>query len=87
MAIVTLTVESTRPFSLGKKHDPYMVLPHGGTGPFSCANCNAFSNQGGINRCSRGEFVDFNGSDVLPDENGHPLNDPTRACSDWFWPR
>lgn len=88
MATQHLVIESATPYRLGKSHTPYMVLPKGGTGPFSCAHCDALYVEDGQARCGRQEFVDFNhGSPVLPDEKGDPLDDPSRACSDWFSPR
>jgi len=83
-----LIVLSSRPFSLGAEHRPYMVLSRGGSGPFNCQNCKAFSqDEHGCYRCSSPEFQAFMGTSLLPDENGRPLDDPTRSCSDWYQPR
>lgn len=83
----TLTIISDRPYSLGENHQPYMVLDKGGTGGFSCANCNALFRKAGTYRCGRPEFMRFNGDSTLRDNEGKPLDDPSRACSDWFQPK
>jgi hypothetical protein len=83
----TLTIISERPYSLGPNHEPYMVLPKGGTGPFSCANCTHLFRKAGTYRCGSREFVQFNGDSTLRDAQGNPLDDPSRACSDWFAPK
>lgn len=82
-----LTIISDRPYELGAQHQPYMVLSNGGTGPFSCAGCKYHFVKAGAHRCDRAEFVKFTGGSVLLDNDGNPLDDPSRACSDWFEPK
>src|SRR5258708_36128931 len=74
-------------FHLPSDHKPYMVLSTGGTGPFSCANCVALYEKGDEYHCKSPDYTAFMGSSLLVDENGAPLNDPSRACSDWFSPK
>ena len=75
-------------FSLPKGHKPYMVLARGGTGPFSCANCTAhFTDAQGAHHCKSPQYVSWHGGTLLTEEDGTtPLDDPSRACSDWFTP-
>lgn len=73
-------------FKLPAGHRPYMVLAKGGTGPFSCTSCSFLRKKGDENHCATPLFKEFTGSTLLTDEKGDPLDDPSRACSDWFDP-
>jgi hypothetical protein len=76
-----------RKFSLPIAHKPYMVLPRGGTGPFSCANCAFIFKKGDEHHCSNRDYQSFAGTTLLVAEDGKtPLDDPSRACSDFFRP-
>lgn len=76
-------------FRLPLNHRPYMVLPVGGTGPFSCARCTFMRRHApsGTYYCTNAMYQEFMGESMLRDEVGEPLDDPSRACSDWFQPR
>jgi hypothetical protein len=71
-------------FQLPVDHTPYMVLSKGGTGPFSCAGCSMHEAKGDEHHCSSPLYKKFMGDTLLVDEKGKPLDDPSRACSDWF---
>lgn len=72
-------------FKLPVDHQPYMVLPRNNDG-FSCANCRFMKSSGGMHHCLNPNFAAFMKDTLLRDARGEPLDDPTRACSDWFEP-
>lgn len=74
-------------FHLPPDHKPYMVLAKGGTGPFSCANCTAMYKEGDEYHCKSPDYHAYMGTSLLVDENGDALDDPSRACSDWYSPK
>ena len=73
-------------FHLPVNHTPYMVLSKGGDGPFSCANCVSHFEKDGEHHCSSPDYQEYTGGSLLKDKDGKPLDDPSRACSDWFFP-
>ncbi len=74
-------------FHLPVDHKPYMVLPKGGSGPFSCANCKALDKQGDDYHCKSPDYERYMKTTLLVAEDGKTaLDDPSRACSDWFTP-
>ena len=79
--------EKKRRFELPIAHRPYMVLPRGGTGPFSCANCSFLRSKSGEHHCASPAYREFAGTSLLVAEDGKTtLDDPSRACSDFFQP-
>lgn len=74
-------------FHLPPDHKPYMVLSKGGTGPFSCANCTAMYEKDGEYHCKSPDYQEYMGGSLLVDNDGEPLDDVSRACSDWFHPK
>ena len=74
-------------FKLPIDHQPYMVLPRNNDG-FSCANCRfLFTDTNGEHHCGNTNFASFmKGDTFLRDARGEKLEDPSRACSDWFEP-
>jgi hypothetical protein len=75
-------------FHLPVDHKPYMVLPRGvPRGGFSCSHCVFLRTKIGGFHCSSPDYKLYFNHTLLTDEDGKtPLDDPGRACSDWFRP-
>lgn len=76
-------------FNLPANHKPYMVLAKGSKSEaFSCANCTMQVEKNGEYHCLSPGYQAYYGDSLLRDESGKkPLDDPNRACSDWFNPK
>lgn len=66
------------------EYPPYMYSPVG----FSCAVCAAhYISKDGKHMCNAPEYIAYKGTEELTDDNGNPITDPTKWCSNWFWPK
>lgn len=65
------------------EYPPYMYSPIG----FSCAVCAAHSIKDGVHLCSAPEYKEYKGTNILVDDNNKPITDPTKWCSNWFYPK
>lgn len=62
---------------------PYMYSPVG----FSCAVCEYHYQDNGKHMCSSKHYQQYMGTNELVDEQGQPIKDPTKWCSNWFEPK
>lgn len=65
------------------EYKPYMYSPTG----FSCAVCEYQYKDNGVYKCSNKNYKAYKGTDELIDEEGNPIKDPTKWCSNWFEPK
>lgn len=63
-------------------YKPYMYSPIG----FSCHVCKYHYKEDGIHKCSNSNYKNYKGTAELIDEEGNPIKDPTKWCSNWFEP-
>ncbi len=62
---------------------PYMYSKDG----FGCHVCKFYYKEGNTHMCNNVDYVKYNkGSEVLVDNNGKPITDPSKWCSNWFKP-
>jgi hypothetical protein len=77
------TVYNAKLINEGEEYPPYMYSPVG----FSCAVCAAHYIKDGKHMCNAPEYIAYKGTEELVDDNGNPITDPTKWCSNWFWPK
>lgn len=66
------------------KYSPYMYSPVG----FGCNVCLFHYEKDGKHMCNNSDYVKYNnGSEDLVDNNGDPIEDPSKWCSNWFKPK
>jgi len=65
-----------------QEYKPYMFSPVG----FSCHVCRFHFIEDGIHKCSNTDYMNYMGTNELVDEQGNPIEDPTKWCSNWFMP-
>ena len=65
------------------EYPPYMYSPVG----FSCAVCKYHYIEDGKHMCSNPNYKEYMGTDELIDNEGNPIKDPTKWCSNWFMPK
>jgi len=65
-------------------YKPYMYSPVG----FGCHVClYYYQSDEGKHLCNNPDYVKYNkGSEELVDNNGDPITDPSKWCSNWFKP-
>jgi hypothetical protein len=66
-----------------EKHIPYMYSQDG----FGCHVCKYYIKDFDVHKCSNSNYVNLKGSMTLTDNDGYPINDPSKWCSDWFEPK
>ena len=64
---------------------PFMYSPVG----FSCAVCEYLVRNKDEDRwvCANKHYQEWAGTHYLNDENGQPIEDPKKWCSNWFEPK
>lgn len=64
---------------------PFMYSPVG----FSCAVCEYLVRNKDEDRwvCTNKDYQEWAGTHYLNDENGQPIEDPKKWCSNWFEPK
>ena len=64
---------------------PFMYSPIG----FSCAKCKFINYNKDEARwtCASPDYQKWAGTHYLNDENGQPIEDPNKWCSNWFQPK
>ena len=67
------------------EYPPYMYSPVG----FSCKVCKfvAFNKDEDRWVCSNPQYQEYMGTHYLLDNNGDPIKDPSKWCSNWFLPK
>ena len=65
-----------------EQYVPYMYSPVG----FSCHVCRFHFEENGLHKCSNSDYKAYQWTDELIDEEGNPIKDPTKWCSNWFLP-
>lgn len=65
-------------------YKPYMYSAQG----FGCHVClYYYQDKEGKHMCNNPDYVKYNkGSEVLVDNEGNPIQDPSKWCSNWFKP-
>jgi hypothetical protein len=68
-----------------QEYPPYMYSPVG----FSCKVCKyiAFNKDEDRWICSNTNYQEYMGTHYLVDNNGEPIKDPSKWCSNWFLPK
>ena len=68
-----------------QEYPPYMYSPVG----FSCKVCKyvAFNKDEDRWVCSNKNYQEYMGTHYLVDNNGEPIKDPSKWCSNWFMPK
>jgi hypothetical protein len=68
-----------------EEYPPYMYSPVG----FSCKVCKfvAFNKDEDRWVCSNKNYQEYMGTHYLVDNNGEPIKDPSKWCSNWFMPK
>lgn len=77
--------------SEGHEYPPYMYSPLG----FGCHVCKYHYMEDGKHMCSNEhyqeyiaeQFPDLENTAELVDNNGNPISDPSKWCSNWFMPK
>lgn len=65
-----------------EEYPPYVYSPIG----FSCAVCEYRYKEDGVHKCSNKHYQEYKGTENLIDEEGNPIKDPMKWCSNWFKP-
>lgn len=73
------------------EYPPYMYSPVG----FSCAVCEYHYQEEAIHKCSnkyyhqyiKEQFPELKDPTTLVDNQGEPIKDPSKWCSNWFHPK
>jgi hypothetical protein len=63
-------------------YKPYMYSPVG----FGCHVCKFHYQEDGVHKCNNTDYIDYMGTENLIDEEGNPVEDPSKWCSNWFLP-
>lgn len=66
-----------------QEYAPYMYSPVG----FSCAVCKFHYIEDEKHMCKNKQYQAYKGTAELVDDNGEPIKDPTKWCSNWFLPK
>lgn len=64
-------------------YKPYMFSPVG----FGCHVCKFHFMEGKIHKCNNLDYIEYMGTEDLIDEQGNPIQDPSKWCSNWFLPK
>ena len=64
-------------------YPPYMYSPVG----FGCHVCKYHYIKEGKHMCSNKYYQEYMGTDELIDNEGNPIQDPSKWCSNWFMPK
>ena len=69
----------------GEEYPPYMYSPVG----FSCKVCKYlnFNKDEDKWACSNENYQQYAGTHYLLDNDGNPIKDPSKWCSNWFLPK
>lgn len=67
------------------EYPPYMYSPVG----FSCKVCKFITFNKDEDRwvCSNSQYQEYMGTHYLLDNDGNPIKDPSKWCSNWFLPK
>jgi hypothetical protein len=65
-----------------EEYPPYMYSPIG----FSCNVCEYHYVEKGKHMCSNKQYQAYMGTKELVDNEGNPIKDPSKWCSNWFMP-
>lgn len=65
-----------------QQYKPYMYSPVG----FGCHVCLFYYEKDGKHMCNNTDYVKYMGTEELLDNNGQPIKDPSKWCSNWFKP-
>ncbi len=64
-------------------YKPYMFSPVG----FGCHVCKFHFMEDGVHKCNNLDYIEYMGTEDLIDEQGNPIQDPSKWCSNWFLPK
>jgi len=64
-------------------YPPYMYSPVG----FSCEVCKFHYMEDEKHMCKNKQYQAYKGTSELVDDNGDPIKDPSKWCSNWFLPK
>jgi hypothetical protein len=62
---------------------PYMYSPIG----FGCHVCKFHYIEDEKHMCSNKQYQEYKGTAELVDDEGNPIKDPSKWCSNWFLPK
>ena len=65
-----------------EQYVPYMFSDKG----FGCHVCKFYYQENGVHMCSNEDYQKYKGSNMLLDDAGKPIKDPSKWCSNWFKP-
>jgi hypothetical protein len=65
------------------EYPPYMFSPIG----FGCHVCKYHYMEEEKHMCSNSKYQEYKGTAELIDNNGDPIKDPSKWCSNWFMPK
>ena len=66
-----------------EEYPPYMFSPVG----FGCHVCKYHYVDGEKHMCSNSNYQEYMGTAELIDNEGNPIKDPSKWCSNWFLPK
>ena len=66
-----------------KEYPPYMYSPIG----FGCHVCKYHYIEDEKHMCSNKQYQMYMGTKELVDNEGNPIKDPSKWCSNWFMPK
>jgi hypothetical protein len=67
----------------GEEYPPYMYSPIG----FGCHVCKYNYIEDEKHMCSNKKYQEYKGTAELVDNEGNPIKDPSKWCSNWFMPK
>ena len=67
----------------GTEYPPYMYSPIG----FGCHVCKYHYLKEEKHMCSNTKYQEYMGTAELLDNEGNPIKDPSKWCSNWFMPK
>ena len=65
------------------EYPPYMYSPVG----FSCNVCKYHYVDDEKHMCSNVHYQEYKNTNELVDDEGNPIKDPSKWCSNWFLPK
>lgn len=66
-----------------EKYPPYMYSPVG----FGCHVCEYYYLKEDKHHCNNKEYQNYMGTNELVDNDGNQIKDPSKWCSNWFYPK